>query len=101
MPKESTSTGIKDSIRISVPKRYTVFIHNDDFTTMEFVVEILVQIFHKPVGEAYDIMMRVHNSGRGKVGSYTYDIAHTKVKKAERLARSNGYPLRLTLEPEK
>lgn len=101
MPKESTSTGIKDSVRISVPKRYTVIIHNDDFTTMEFVVEILVQIFHKSASEACDIMMRVHNSGRGKVGSYTYDIARTKVKKTERLARSNGYPLRLTLEPEK
>ena len=100
MPKESSSAAIKDSQRIEVPRMYNVYIHNDDFTPMDFVVDILVEVFRKPTAEAFAIMMSVHRSDRGFVGRYTYDIAKSKVNKSERIARQEGYPLRLSFEPE-
>lgn len=100
MPKESTNTSLKNSQKIAVPRIYTVYIHNDDFTPMDFVVDILVHIFRKPVDEAFAIMMSVHKSERGVAGRYTYDIAMSKANKATRMARDEGYPLRLTCEPD-
>lgn len=100
MPKESGSPGLKDRQRAKTPRRYAVYIHNDDFTPMDFVVEILVEIFRKPTDEAFAIMMSVHKSDRGLVGYYTLDMASSKVNKAIRLARNEGYPLRLSYEPE-
>ena len=74
-------------------------IHNDDFTTMEFVVFILVTVFRKNEAEAMRLMLEVHHSGKAPVGTYSYDIAISKVTKATELARSEGFPLRLTIEP--
>ena len=88
----------KTRINIREPKHYRVVMHNDDFTTMEFVVEVLIDIFHKSVPEAERLMLMVHESGRAVIGAYPYDIAVTKVQTALGLAKEQGYPFRMTLE---
>lgn len=77
-----------------------VVIHNDDFTTMEFVVQVLKEVFFLSEERAQALMLKVHHSNKAVVGVYTYDIAVSKARKATELARENGYPLRLTVEPE-
>ena len=72
--------------------------HNDDFTTMEFVVEILIDIFHKNQSEAERLMMRVHQSGMAAVGVYPFDIAMTKIYEATERAKQEDFPFRLTAE---
>ena len=88
----------KTRINIREPKRYRVIMHNDDFTSMEFVVEILMDIFHKDVMAAERLMLMVHESGKAAVGSYPYDIAVTKVQAATARAKEEGFPFRLTVE---
>ena len=88
----------KTRINIREPKHYRVVMHNDDFTPMDFVVEILIDIFHKGALEAESLMLMVHESGRAVVGAYPYDIAATKVRVAQSRAREQGYPFRLTVE---
>ena len=88
----------KTKIDIREPKHYRVIMHNDDFTSMEFVVEILISIFHKDEAEAERLMLMVHEQGRAAVGSYPYDIAITKVQAAVSKARAEGFPFRLTVE---
>lgn len=90
--KERTDNKIKE------PKQYNVIMLNDDFTTMEFVVEVLVDIFHKDALTAQAVMMNVHKNGKAIVGKYTYDIAVTRVKKALIRAKEQGYPFRMTVE---
>ncbi|MBO5030612.1 MAG: ATP-dependent Clp protease adaptor ClpS [Lachnospiraceae bacterium] len=85
-------------IRIREPKNYKVIMHNDDFTTMEFVVEILVEIFHKDEAEAERLMLLVHEAGKAAVGSYPYDIAVSKVQTAAARAKAEGFPFRMTIE---
>jgi ATP-dependent Clp protease adaptor protein ClpS len=80
------------------PKRYKVLLHNDDYTTMDFVVEILMDIFHKNELEAQQIMLTIHKSGKAVCGVYTYDIAQTKVYQVKELAKKNSFPLLATLE---
>ncbi len=97
---------IKESKEISsehIPKHpsmYRVILHNDDYTTMEFVVEILMKIFGKSLEKAYKIMLNVHRQGRGVCGVYTCEVAETKVNTVHQLARDNGFPLRSTMEKE-
>ncbi|MCR4853685.1 MAG: ATP-dependent Clp protease adaptor ClpS [Prevotella sp.] len=100
MPKEQQSTRERQHIDIREPRRYTVTIYNDDFTTMEFVVKVLIEVFFKSKTEAETLMMTVHKSQKAVVGIYTYDIAVSKVQKATRMAREAGFPLRLSCEPE-
>lgn len=88
----------KTRINIREPRRYRVIMHNDDFTSMEFVVEILMDIFHKDAMEAERLMLMVHESGKAAVGSYPYDIAVTKVQAATARAKEEGFPFRLTVE---
>lgn len=88
----------KTRIDIREPKHYQVIMHNDDFTSMEFVVEILVDIFRKDQIEAERLMLMVHESGKAAVGSYPYDIAVTKVQLATARAKEKGFPFRLTVE---
>ena len=88
----------KTRIRIKEPKHYRVIMHNDDFTSMDFVVEILMDIFHKNEVEAERLMLMVHESGRAAVGAYPYDIAVTKVQAATARAKEEGYPFRMTVE---
>ena len=88
----------KDKVKIKKPKDYKVIMHNDDYTTMDFVIEILVNIFNKSVIEAEKIMLDVHKKGRGIAGIYSYDIAMTKVATAMSMAKSEGFPFKLTTE---
>lgn len=82
------------------PELFKVLLLNDDYTTMEFVVEILESVFNKAPAEAYRIMMAVHTQGQGLCGVYPFEVAETKVAAVIDLARSNGFPLRAAMEPE-
>ena len=92
-----TLAQIEQEISLKEPNMYGVFLHNDDITTMEFVVEILVNIFHKSPIEASALMMDVHNEGYGLAGIYTYDIAITKKYQADQRALEQGFPLKITV----
>ena len=81
------------------PPQYKVLLHNDDYTTMELVVEILVRIFNKTETEATHIMLTVHHRGIGTAGVYSRDVAETKVVESTEVARSCGAPLKITMEP--
>ncbi len=85
---------------VDEPSMYKVLLHNDDYTTMEFVVEVLIYVFHKSVEDAMRIMLNVHRNGIGVCGVYTFEVAETKVKTVEALARENGYPLKCSMEEE-
>ena len=79
---------------------WRVLLHNDDYTTQDFVVWLLETIFHKPRGEAFSIMTSVHRSGMGVAGIFTYDVAETKVKATQQLSEEHEFPLLVTMEPE-
>lgn len=81
------------------PEMFRVILHNDDYTTMDFVVEVLVTIFRKDIISATRIMLDVHRKGRGLVGTYTYDIARTKTDQVHQLAREREFPLKCSMEP--
>ena len=97
MAKEQTSIRERQRTDLREPRRYKVTIYNDDFTTMEFVVMILTQVFFKT--EAEKLMLQVHHSDKAVVGIYSYDVATSKQQKATNMAREAGFPLRLTVEP--
>ena len=85
---------------VKEPELYKVLLHNDDYTTMEFVVEILMAVFHKSPAESTRIMLNVHQKGVGICGIYTYEVAETKVDTVEKLSRVNGFPLKCSMERE-
>ena len=87
-------------IEVREPRRYRVLLHNDDYTTMEFVVDILISIFRKSPDEATAIMVTVHKNGLGNCGVYTAEVAETKVAQVHDRARKAGYPLRCSMEEE-
>ena len=101
-PKQGTGTGARTRERVIIeePRQYKVVFHNDDFTTMEFVTEVLRQVFNKHADEAVTLMMKVHREGQAIVGIYSYDVAMTKAAQATAMARYEGYPLKITCEPE-
>jgi ATP-dependent Clp protease adaptor protein ClpS len=82
------------------PELFKVLLLNDDYTTMDFVVDVLETIFHKPPAEAYRIMMAVHTQGKGLCGVYPFEVAETKVASVIERARENGFPLLAAMEPE-
>ncbi|MCR4583076.1 MAG: ATP-dependent Clp protease adaptor ClpS [Prevotella sp.] len=100
MAKEQSSTRSRERTNLREPRRYKVNIWNDDFTTMEFVVKVLITVFFKSEAEAEALMLKVHHSEKAVVGVYAYDVALSKIDKATMMARNEGYPLRLTCEPE-
>ncbi len=85
---------------VDEPSMYRVLLHNDDYTTMEFVVEILILVFNKSTEDAVRIMLNVHHKGIGVCGVYTYEISETKVNAVHDLARQYGFPLKCTMEKE-
>ena len=93
-----TATKTRTQPRLKKPKLYKVLLHNDDYTTMEFVVFILRAIFHRSETDAVQIMLHVHKNGIGVAGVYTYEIAETRVRQVEGLAREHEFPLRCSLE---
>ena len=100
MPQEQSNIKERQKTIYKEPRRYKVIIHNDDFTTMDFVVKVLRDIFFMNEQDAETLMMQVHNTGQAGVGNYSYDIAQTKSQKAIKMARENGFPLRLSVKPE-
>lgn len=86
--------------KVQLPKKYKVLLHNDDYTTMEFVIFILQSVFNKSLSDAERIMLEVHRAGVGVCGIYTYEIAESKARKVEQLAQANSHPLLCTFEPE-
>lgn len=99
MPHENTGIKERNHTGLKEPGKYNVIFHNDDFTPMEFVTYVLIQIFHKNPVEAEALMLKVHHSGKAIAGTYSYDIAMTKISMVTQLARNNNYPLRLTIQP--
>ena len=97
---------VEESVRsetdqeVDEPPMYRVMLLNDDYTTMEFVVEVLVYVFQKSAEEATRIMLNVHRSGVGVCGIYPFEIAETKVETVDNLSRENGYPLKCIMERE-
>ncbi len=85
---------------IEFPKNFKVILHNDDYTTMEFVISVLKGVFGKSESESMDIMLKVHQEGVGICGIYTYEIATTKQEKVRKLSKENGFPLKCTIEEE-
>jgi ATP-dependent Clp protease adaptor protein ClpS len=94
-----TKTSEKNRGKLSEPEKFRVILLNDDYTTMDFVIEILVVIFHKDVEEANRIMLNVHRNGRGIAGIYSWDIASTKAGQVHAAAREHEFPLRCLVEP--
>jgi ATP-dependent Clp protease adaptor protein ClpS len=103
MPNEPSGTsredtGLQQKTRPEEPKLYRVLLHNDDYTTMDFVVKVIVSVFHKSAAEATKIMLDVHKKGHGVAGVYTFDIATTKVSHVHDMARQSEFPLRASCE---
>lgn len=98
MAQENIRTRQESRITIDRPHKYSVIFHNDDFTTMEFVVMVLERIFSKTEQEAEIIMLDVHRKGKGVVGSYSLDMACTLRDRAMQMARKEGFPLKITVE---
>ena len=96
--EEEVTSEIRDEVE--EPPMYKVLLHNDDYTTMEFVVEILMLVFNKPSDEAVLIMLNVHHKGIGICGIYPYEVSETKVNTVHALAREMSYPLKCTMEKE-
>ena len=88
------------SVKTERPPMYKVFLHNDDYTSMDFVVFILEAVFHHSEASAFQIMMHVHTRGIGVAGLYPHEVAEAKMERVHALAEENGYPLRCSIEPE-
>jgi ATP-dependent Clp protease adaptor protein ClpS len=100
VPKTEEELEVKERQKTKRPPSYRVFLLNDDYTTMEFVVYILEEVFHKPTPEATQIMLYVHKKGIGLAGVYIKEIAETKISAVHDLARENEFPLRCVMEKE-
>jgi ATP-dependent Clp protease adaptor protein ClpS len=88
----------EDTIETKEPRLYKVLLHNDDYTSMEFVIAILETVFHKSANDATKIMLNVHNKGVGIAGVYTREICETKISVVHELAKKNEFPLRCSME---
>jgi len=93
-----SSSLVKDRVDITYPDTYQVIMLNDDFTSMDFVVLVLVSVFRHSAQRAKELMLAIHQQGQAVVGHYTLDIAKTKVGKVMRMAKEEGFPLRLKIE---
>jgi ATP-dependent Clp protease adaptor protein ClpS len=94
------SVDTKNREKVEKARRFRVLFHNDDYTTMEFVVRVLMKFFHRTETEATQIMLSVHHKGHGVAGIYPRDVAETKVSQVMDYAREHGMPLMVTAEPE-
>jgi len=91
----------KEFIELEPPKYYKVYLLNDDYTTMDFVVDILIRVFRKSADEAQSLMLEIHNNNQALCGIYTKEIAYTKASEVEKQAREAGFPLKTLVMKEK
>jgi ATP-dependent Clp protease adaptor protein ClpS len=98
--EDESAVASESKEKLKKPPLYKVLIHNDDFTTMEFVVYVLTEVFNRSESDAFRIMLQVHVEGVGVAGVFTYEIAQMKAEKATNLARTNEFPLLFTVEEE-
>jgi ATP-dependent Clp protease adaptor protein ClpS len=91
---------IDTQLELKEPEMYRVLLHNDDYTSMDFVVDILMKVFHKNLQDAEKIMISIHEKGSAVCGVYTYEIAQTKVEQVKKLAKQNEFPLLATMEKD-
>ena len=94
----STKHELEGELSVREPKQYLVYLLNDDYTSMDFVIDVLINIFHKNYQEAEQIMLDVHKKDRGICGVFTYEVAETKVMQVSKLSREQGFPLKATME---
>jgi ATP-dependent Clp protease adaptor protein ClpS len=99
-PSSSTLIESHSDQKVERPRMWRVLLHNDDYTTQEFVVWVLESVFRKPRVEAVEVMMHVHLSGMGIAGVYTHDVAETKLRKTRQMAEEQEFPLLVTMEPD-
>ena len=98
--EDGVVTRTKSEKKLAKPRMYKVLLHNDDYTTREFVVEVLKGVFHKSETDAVQIMLHVHHNGAGVAGVYVLEVAETKVSAVHGAAEDRGYPLRAGVDPE-
>lgn len=98
--REGVDTASRADERTENPRLWRVLLHNDDFTTQDFVVWVLETVFNMPHAEAFEVMLHVHQAGVGVAGLFTRDVAETKVKATRQLAEQHEFPLLVTLEPD-
>jgi len=91
---------LDDDIEVKEPQKFKVILLNDDYSTMDFVIDVLVKVFKKTVDESSAIMLNIHNNGREVCGVYTHEIASTKVAQVKTMAREKGFPLKAIMEEE-
>jgi ATP-dependent Clp protease adaptor protein ClpS len=91
---------LDDHVEVTEPKKYKVFLLNDDYSTMDFVIKVLTSVFKKDLESAQTIMLNVHNHGKEICGVYTHEIASTKVAQVRTMAKKEGFPLKAILEEE-
>lgn len=101
-PQKESDVALEEAVgeQVKRPRKYAVILHNDHYTTMDFVIDVLSRFFRKSQEEAMAVMLEVHHKGHGVAGVYSSDIAETKAKQVVDYAREHGYPLRCTVEPE-
>lgn len=90
---------IADKVKLQKPPMYKVLMHNDDYTTMEFVIHILMKFFNKTYDESHAIMLKVHHDGVGICGIFTHEVAESKSQKVNKYSRGKGHPLKSSIEP--
>lgn len=89
----------QEHVKVKKPSMYRVLLHNDDYTTMEFVIHVLQKFFAKNYDEAHAIMLKVHHQGSGICGIYTFEVAESKSSKVNKYSRAKGHPLKCSFEP--
>jgi len=97
-PEESSETGLAEKVKVTPPKRFAVVLINDDYTTMEFVIDVLQRFFSKNPQEAHALMLEIHHKGKAACGVYTYEVAESKAQKVSSYARQKGHPLKPVVE---
>ncbi len=90
---------VADETKVEEPKMYKVMLHNDDYTTMEFVIHVLMKFFNKNYDDAHGVMLKVHHEGVGLCGIYTFEVAESKSAKVNKYSRGKGHPLKSSIEP--
>ena len=99
VPKTGEAAVAETKVKVKKPPMFRVLMHNDDYTTMDFVVEVLMAIYSKPLEEAFEIMLNIHHKGIGMCGVFTHEIAETKIAQTHDRARNSGFPLMCSMEP--